>query len=197
MVEQIYIMRHGLTESNKKKIYAGWSDESICNEGISDLLEIGRKLKKFKIKKIFSSPIRRAIQTADIINGSLDVPTEIEQNLQEMKMGPWEGLSEEEVTKKFPREWKIWNSKPSELKLDGRETLRDLQLRTLRAIKKISNNSDFSRILAVTHVALIRALILFYNNLSLNDYRKINVPNGAVYLLDCNTPGKKVARVLL
>ena len=97
---------------------------------------------------------------------------------------------------KFPVGWKIWNSKPSELKLDGRETLRELQHRTLRAIKKISNNSDFSRILAVTHVALIRALIIFYNNLSLDEYRKIDVPNGAVYLLDYNAPEKKVMRVL-
>ena len=196
MVEQIYIIRHGLTESNKKKIYAGWSDESVCNEGISNLLEIGNKLKKFKIEKIFSSPIQRAIQTAGIINSSLDISTEIEKSLKEMKMGPWEGLSEEEVAKKYPREWKIWNSKPFELKLDGRETLKDLQLRTLRAIKKISNNSNFSRILAVTHVALIRALIIFYNNLSLDEYRKIDVPNGAVYLLDYNTPEKKVMRVL-
>ncbi|MCK4821064.1 phosphoglycerate mutase family protein, partial [bacterium] len=59
MAEEIYLIRHGLTESNKRKIYAGWSDESLCQEGVSALLKIGKKSKKFKIEKIFSSPIRR------------------------------------------------------------------------------------------------------------------------------------------
>ena len=196
MAEEIYLIRHGLTESNKKKIYAGWSDESLCQEGVSALLEIGKKSKKFKIEKIFSSPIRRAVQTAEVINSFLNITIEIEENLKEMKMGPWEGLSEEEVVKKFPNEWKIWNSKPSELKLYGREPLRKLQFRALKAIKKISNISDCSRILAVTHVALIRVLIIYYNSLSMDNYRKIDVPNGAVYLLNSKAEKKKVMRAL-
>ena len=63
MTKEIYLIRHGLTESNKKKIYAGWSKESICLDGINDLLEISRKLKKLKMEKIISSPIHRALQT--------------------------------------------------------------------------------------------------------------------------------------
>ncbi len=195
MVEEIYLIRHGLTESNKKKIYAGWSDESLCQEGVSALVEIGKKSKKFKIEKIFSSPIQRAVQTAEIINSFLNITIEIEENLKEMKMGPWEGLSEEEVANKFPKEWRIWNLEPSKLKLDGRETLKELQIRALKAVKKISNISDCSRILAVTHVALIRVLIIYNNNLSMDNYRKIDVPNGAVYLFDNKAEKKKVMRV--
>lgn len=196
MAEEIYLIRHGLTESNKKKIYAGWSDESLCQEGVSALLEIGKKSKKFKIEKVFSSPIRRAVQTAEVINSFLNMTIEIEENLKEMKMGPWEGLSEDEVAEKFPNEWKIWNLEPSKLKLDGRETLKELQIRGLKAVKNISNISDCSRILAVTHVALIRVLIICYNNLSMDNYRKIDVPNGAVYLLDNKAEKKKVMRAL-
>lgn len=196
MAEEIYIIRHGLTESNKKKIYAGWGEENLCKEGIIALLEVGRKLKKLKIEKIYSSPIRRAVQTAGLINSFLNKAVEIEENFKEMKMGPWEGLSEDEVAEKFPKEWKIWNSKPSRLKLDGRETLKELQLRTLKAIKKISNYSDCSIILAVTHVALIRVLIIYYNNLSLDNYRKIDVPNEAVYLFNSKAQEKKIMRVL-
>ena len=52
------------------------------------------------------------------------------------------------------------------------------------------------RILAVTHVALIRVLIIYYNNLSMDDYRKIAVPNSAVYLLDNKAQMQKIVRVL-
>lgn len=196
MAGKIYLIRHGLTESNKKKIYAGWSEECLCEEGVVALHKIGRKLKEFKIDKIFSSPIQRAIQTAEIINSFLEKTIEIEEKLKEIKMGFWEGLSEYKVAEKFPQEWKIWNTKPSELKLYGRETLKELQIRALKAVKKISNNADCLKILAVTHVALIRVLIIYYNNLSMDDYRKIDVPNGAVYLLDNKTQMQKIVRVL-
>jgi broad specificity phosphatase PhoE len=196
MVEEIYIVRHGLTESNKKKIYAGWNDECLCEEGIINLFEIGRKLKEFKIERIFSSPIRRTVQTAEVINSFLNKRIEIEKNLKEMKMGPWEGLSEDEVAERFPNEWKIWKSRPSELKIDGREKLEELQIRALDGIRRIAEDLDSSRILAVTHVAIIRVLMIYYNNWCLDDYRKIDVPNGACYLLDNRSQKKKVLRVL-
>ena len=183
MAEKIYLIRHGLTVSNKKKIYAGRCEEGLCKEGLNAVSEFGGKLKQFRIDKIFSSPIRRAVQTAETIDGFLKVGIEIEENFKEMKMGPWEGLSEHEVAEKFPEEWKICNTKPSELKMKGRETLRELLLRAMEGIKRISGLDGF-RILAVTHVALIRMLMIYYNNLSLDDYRKIDIPNGSLYLLE-------------
>lgn len=196
MVEEIYIIRHGLTESNKKGIYAGWNDECLCKEGIVSLYEVGSKLKEFKLEKIFSSPIRRAVQTAEIINSFFNKKIEIEKNLKEMKMGPWEGLSERKVAERFPNEWKIWNTKPSELKMDGRDTLEVLQNKALKGIKRISMDSYRSRILAVTHVAIIRVLMIYHNSGCLNDYRKIEIPNGAVYLLERKGDNNKIRRVL-
>ena len=196
MADKIYLIRHGLTESNKKKIYAGWNDECLCEESVVTLFGIGEKIIDFKIERIFSSPIHRAIQTAEVINSFLNKRIEIEKNLKEMKIGPWEGLSEYEVAESFPNEWKIWNSKPSELNIDGRETLEELQIRALNGIRRISEDSDNLRILAVTHVAIIRVLMIYYNNLCLDDYRKIAVPNCAVYLLDNKANGQKIVQVL-
>lgn len=196
MSKEIYLIRHGLTESNKKKIYAGWSDESLCQEGVSSMKNIGKKLQRLKIENIFSSPIKRAAQTADILNELLNITVEIEENFKEMKMGPWEGLSEVEIAEKFPDEWKIWNSNPSNLRLDGRETLKEIQIRALKGIKKITDHSDCVRILTVTHVALIRVLLIYYNNLSLDNYRKIDIPNGAVYLLSNKAHKKNIARII-
>lgn len=196
MVEKIYLIRHGLTESNKKKIYAGWCDEDVSEEGLGALIEIGRKLSGYKIEKIFSSPIRRAVQTAEVMKYFLNVPLEVEKNLIEMKMGPWEGLTEYQGKKGYSKEWKIWNSKPSLLKLDGRETLEEVQQRALKSIERISNYSDISNVLAVTHVAIIRILLVYFNKLLMDEYRKIKIPNGAVYLLDCREIKKRIKRVI-
>ncbi|GAH54303.1 unnamed protein product [marine sediment metagenome] len=112
-----------------------------------------------------------------------------------MKLGPWEGLSEDLVAEKFPDECKIWNSKPSQLELEGRETLKELQLRALKAVKKFSNSSENLKILAVSHVAIIRVLITHFNNMSIDDYRVIDIPNGAVFLLNNKTQKKKISRI--
>ncbi len=155
MAEKIYLIRHGLTESNKKRIYAGWCEEGLCKEGLNAVSEFGGKLKQFRIDKIFSSPIRRAVQTAEIIDSFLKVGIEIEEDFKEMKMGPWEGLSENEVAEKFPGDWKIWNTKPSELKRNGRETLKEVLLRALDGIKRICG-LDVFRILLFTDLSLFR-----------------------------------------
>jgi len=195
MTEKIYIIRHGLTETNKKKIYSGWSGEPLCEDGISSLLKIGNQLGKLNIEKIYSSPIRRAIQTAQILNKFINRTIVTEEKLKEMKMGPWEGLSEKEIAERFPQEWKTWNTKPSKLRLNKRETLYDLQLRAINAIKKMANYSNCLKILAVTHVAIIRVLIIKYNNLSIDNYKTIDVPNCSVFLLDIRGQ-KKMTRIL-
>ena len=137
MVKKIYLMRHGLTESNKKKIYAGGSIEGLCDKGMEELFDVAEKIEGFNIEKIISSPVRRAVQSSVIINSFLNLNIEIEDKFTEIEMGPWEGLSEDEVIKEYPEEWKIWNTKPSELMMNGRETLAELQFRALEGINKL------------------------------------------------------------
>ncbi len=196
MTARIYLIRHGLIRSNREKIYAGWSDESLLPEAIPDTLEVGEKLKDFGIERIFSSPIQRAVQTAEILSKPLKTPIEIEEDLKEMKLGPWEGLSEKEVAQRFPSEWKIWNTRPSSLKMPGRETLKDIQSRALSAIHQISHGKESFSVLAVTHVALIRLLIIHHNRLTADDYRKIEIPNLSVYSIPRDSHYEKMSRVL-
>jgi len=192
----IYLMRHGLIQSNKDKIYAGWSNEELCQEGLPDIIEVGKKLQKYNIEKIYTSPIRRATQTANMVNDLLNRDIIIEENLKEMMMGPWEGLSEDEVSEKFPSEFALWNTKPSKLSIEGRETLEQVQKRAISAIGNISKNSEGSAVLVVTHVALIRVLIIYYNNLSRDIYRKIDIPNVSVYKLNLSIKNKQIKRII-
>ena len=126
------------------------------------------------------------MQTAEIVNEYLDVGIGIIEEFKEIKMGSWEGLAEKEVIKKFPNEWNLWNTKPSQLYMEGRETLIELQQRALEGIEKVKCNGDYSEVLAITHVAIIRVLMIYYNDLPLDIYRKIDVPNCGLFLLDLN-----------
>ena len=183
-MKSIFLIRHGITDSNKNRVYAGWSDEHLLNEGISDIELVGTRLESFKIEKIFSSPIQRAKETAKLLSLYLNVNFEIADEFVEMRMGPWEGLSQKEVGIQFPSEWILWNTFPSQLRLPGRETLEELCTRALQGIMKLVLDNRFSRTLVVTHVAIIRVLFIHFNNLDMNSYRMINVPNVSVFKIE-------------
>ncbi len=190
---KIYLMRHGRTASNERSIYAGWSDEELTEAGIREV-KAGFRIRDYgwggKIEKIYTSPIRRAVHTAEIVGKYLNVGIGIVDEFKEIKMGPWEGLAEKEVIKKFPDEWNLWNRRPSRLNMKGRETLIELQQRALEGIEKIKCNGDYSGGLVITHMAIIRVLMIYYNDLPLDIYRKLDVPNCGLFVLDLRKDSK-------
>lgn len=193
---EIYLVRHGLTESNKRKIYMGTSDEGLSPEGVNQVNALGEKLKSLETNRIYSSPLRRSLETSEVINQFLNVPIEIEKNLTEMKLGPWQGLSEEGVSRKFPDDYQLWNTKPGDLVLPNRETLSEVQQRAVKAINNIGNKEDKCPVLAVTHVAIIRCMIIHFQKLDINHYRTIDVPNVSVFSLQLDDKSACIRRFL-
>jgi len=179
-----YLVRHGEIESNIKKIYAGWSEEGLTARGRSQAIETAKELTCFEIDQIYTSPLKRATQTAEIISNYLNKRPIVEESFKELRLGIWEGMHEKEVARQFPEEWKIWNTRPAELVLDGRETLYELLERVLAGMRKIKLKENGSTILVVTHLAIIRVLLLHTQKMDLNLYRTIPVPNGKIFQID-------------
>ncbi len=181
-----YLVRHGITRSNIENIYAGWSEEELTEEGIAQVNKLGKEMQKCCISAIYTSSIRRAVQTAEFLNEFIKGEIIIEPDLKEMKMGPWERLSEHEIENKYPKEYKIWLERPADLMIHRRETLHKVQLRAVKAINKILKRYSERISLCVTHVAIIRCIFLYFNQLPLNSYKKIDVPNASVHKLVLN-----------
>ena len=183
-----YFIRHGEIQSNVDKVYAGWSDEALTERGVCQAEKAGETLRGKGIDKIYCSPLRRAVQTAEIIGKAVGRVPIVDEHFKEMGMGPWEGLSEDEVEKKFPEEWRVWNAKPGELRLEGRETLGELQERVLEGVRRQRSEVGGQRsgkVVVVTHVAIIRVLKLHVEGRDLNEYKKVPVPgNGEVFRIN-------------
>ena len=191
----IYLVRHGITRSNIEKVYAGWGEEELTEEGVTKVDELGKELQGWGISYLFTSPVKRAIQTAQILNKYIHGKLVIDPDLKEMKMGTWEGLSEDEVATKYPSEYRIWGEKPAELQLDGRERLEEVQQRGMRAIKRILELHQEAVSLAVTHVAIIRCLFLYFSHLPLNSYKAVDVPNHSIHRVIFNKGRIAIERI--
>jgi alpha-ribazole phosphatase/probable phosphoglycerate mutase len=171
------LIRHGETKSNLLRIYAGWSDEPLTERGILQAHHVAKLLTQYEVEVIYTSPLKRAVQTAQIIAQQIKVPIILEEGFVEMKMGPWEGKSEEEIATTYPEEWHIWQTRPAELRLPCRETLDQLLNRVLSAFYRIKMRNHKGLVVIVTHYAIIRVALLYARGQDLNLYKTITVPN--------------------
>ncbi len=179
----LFLVRHGEIESNVRKVYAGSSDEGLTMRGKEQARAAGRELAAFEppVARLVCSPLRRAVQTASLIGGFLDLAPRPEPAFRELELGPWQGLSEEEIAQRFPADWALWNSRPAELALPGRETLEQLLGRVLAGVEALRRQKPAGPVLVVTHVAIIRVLVLHRDGRNLNEYKKLPVANAGIF----------------
>jgi alpha-ribazole phosphatase/probable phosphoglycerate mutase len=184
---KLLLVRHGEILSNTKKIYAGKSKERLTDRGIYQVHEVAGKLKGRRIHALYTSPIQRAIQTAEIIGNVIGKEYVIEDNFREMELGPWEGLSEEKIPELYPHEWEIWQKCPDTLNLPGRETLEELLNRVLTGVRQFYDKIIDQTLVVVTHVAIIRVLLLWHAQKSLKLYKQVHVPNAEIFEVRIDT----------
>lgn len=177
----VFLVRHGEIESNRVGRYAGRSDEGLNPAGIAQTDDLARILCGLGIQGIRSSSVRRAWQTATLIGEHMGLAVRKDERLDEMRLGPWEGLLESEVARDYPDPHRLWLTRPDELRLEGRETLCDVQRRVTAAIADAGTEGRF---LLVTHVAPIRVAILTAQGRSLEHYKRVDVPNSACFRIE-------------
>lgn len=164
---KIYVIRHGITELNKKKIVNGQIDEPLAPEGIEQA-KTALNLIPDSIKCIYVSPLQRASQTAEIINSRLKCPLIYCPEVSEINMGSlagksWDKMPSGQELKKKHRSVKF-NYIPY-----GGESAAQVKKRLLTFLRQINNQYNNNQILIVTHGGIIRVLHLLESNNPLLD----------------------------
>lgn len=181
----VYISRHGQTASNLLGRYAGREPEGLTPEGRDEVTRVALTLREIGLGAIWTSCIERARETASLLATTLDITVRDEPLLDEMLLGPWEGLTEQEINARYPREFSTWNTQPDLLKLPGRETLHQVAKRINPVVQRASTSNK--PVLLVTHVALIRVLVLSVLEIDLSAYKRVAVPNASCFRVDAGS----------
>lgn len=155
---KIYITRHGETEWNILKKMQGWKNSDLTNKGTQDAIKLGKKLKNIKFSNIYSSPLGRAMDTANYIKGNRDIEIETHEGLQEMSFGLWEGMDRDRILDLYETEhYNYWN-KPHLYEPNGGESFEELFERVEKALEYIIENASGDNILIVSHAITIKAI---------------------------------------
>lgn len=167
---KLYIVRHGQTEWNTIGKLQGWQNSNLTESGIENALRLGERLKHIEFNQIYSSPLKRAMETAEYIKGSRENRIIPLDGFKEMGFGLWEGLDNEHLKELYEEEhFNYWN-RPELYKPNGGETFEEFFSRIKNSLDYILNNSDSGNILLVSHGVAIKALIAIINNLKLEDF---------------------------
>jgi len=180
---KIYFVRHGRTESNNLKRLAGQRvDDELIPEGINQANELAQAIDS-DFDVIFSSSMKRALQTAKIISEKINVPIIERKEIMERDYGKLSDKSWEEVGKETGLDHFDLKKQEFELTYDyrpyGGESAEDVKKRVLTFIAEVKKNYADKKVLVVAHGGIIRmAHFLFLEE------KAEHIKNATIYEFD-------------
>jgi phosphoserine phosphatase len=190
MNKTLYLIRHGVIRSNEIEVYAGRNSESLTHAGEKQAARLAQKIKSWGIELIYTSPLRRTVQTAEILNQYICAEIITDEGLIEMDLGHWTGLSKEEVWREYPSQYRSWIEEPAEFKVSGIETLESVTDRVIATIDRFVHTRPQRIAAFVTHAVAVKAAVLYFRRQSKAFYHQIEVPNLSVHRVMLNGAGE-------
>ncbi|MGD2065302.1 MAG: histidine phosphatase family protein, partial [Dehalococcoidia bacterium] len=149
---ELILARHGQTLWNVNKIYRSRSDICLDELGIKQAELLGKYLSNYGLKAIYSSPLKRALDTANSVAKYQKIDVQIAGGLVHFDYGEWQCLSEPEVKRLYPVLLNEWHNNPHKIRIPGGESLEDVRKRAVDVIDDVLSNYDGSVVLVSHHV---------------------------------------------
>jgi alpha-ribazole phosphatase len=168
---KIFFIRHGETNSNKqKKVMGQRVDESLNEEGRRQVQELTQKLKGTPYDMIFTSPLKRAVETSEIIMSDIPLTMLVRDELKERDFGLLSGKSWEEMRDEVGMEAMAIRQLDFDQKYDyrpyGGESAEDVHNRIRKFVSEVKEKYSDKKILVVAHGGILRAAELLFNERS-------------------------------
>ena len=160
---KLYAIRHGRTDWNVRKLMQGRTDISLNREGIEQARQTKEALKDYSFDRIFVSPLKRAMQTAEIVTAGLDLPLLPAEPLRERSYGVYEGCGKETFDY-----YGFWDYDLN-LCYEDAECIRDFFKRVWDFLDLLKERFPEERILLITHSGVIRAIECYADPSKIND----------------------------
>jgi broad specificity phosphatase PhoE len=190
---KLILVRHGETHWNKDGLVQGGdSDIELNDTGLQQARKLAAFLKNEPITAIVSSPLQRAIATAEVIASQHQLPVEIDQELKELKVGDLEGMSISNLRTTFSRFLLQWWQDGEATKLPNGESLVELQQRAWRVIEGLLEKHKDGTAVVVSHYFVTLAIILKALNLPLDCLTKFKLDLGGVSTLEFRDYGARL-----
>ena len=164
------MVRHGETDWNRDNRFQGHADPPLNNAGRAQARELAGVLAEDRLIALYTSPLRRASETAEIVADKLALEMRVDDDLREVDVGSWSGFTRTEIEARFPDGYRRWLDYGHGW--DDGETYDELGARVVACLERIAEAHPRERVLAVTHGGPIRSALAVAARVGFDDARR-------------------------
>ena len=152
------LLRHGQTPLSVEKRFSGVGDRPLTEIGLAQAGAAARRLRGCSAVAVVASPLRRAVQTADLVAAEIGVAVTVDEGLRETDFGDWEGYTFAEVQQRWPDQLSAWLASPDVAPPAG-ESFVDTARRVRQARDRVLAAYGGHTVVVVSHVTPIKTLV--------------------------------------
>jgi broad specificity phosphatase PhoE len=192
---RIILVRHGETLWNREHRCQGKTDTDLTLLGLKQAEELAQRLGQEQLAAVYSSPLKRARQTAQLIAQLHRLPVEIRAGLREMDQGGLEGKTFVELREEYGEFMERWREDPAGVRLPGGESLDELQQRAWAEIERIRQEHPQGQVVVVGHQMAIITIICRFLDISLTHFRRLRQDLASLSILEYGERGPALVRL--
>jgi broad specificity phosphatase PhoE len=183
VMTRIILARHGETLWNVQKVFRGRADVGLDEVGIKQAHLLGKYLSDWELEAVYSSPVKRALDTADIIARYRKVAVRVAEGLTDFDYGEWQSLPEQEVKRLYPVILSEWHNNPDKVQIPGGESLEDVRRRAAQVVNGVISEHQ-GDVLLVSHRVVIKVLTCYLLGLDNSHFWNISQDVGGITIFN-------------
>jgi probable phosphoglycerate mutase len=189
MTTRVYLIRHGATGLSAEDRFAGGTDVDLSAEGRWQVERLAERLADDNITAVYCSPMKRTVETAQIVARPYGLAPIPRHELREIHHGRWETMLRSEVEAQFPDEYASWQLDPFTFAPQDGESGLSVMARALPVVREIVVKHDGENISIVSHKATIRLIISSLLGFNARGYRdRLDQSPACLNILDFKDP---------
>ncbi len=183
-MSRLLLVRHGITEFNSTRRFAGYSDVEMGADGCRQVERLRDRLAGEKIDAVYSSDLKRASVTAEVISSGRKVDIVTCPELREVNYGSCEGLTFEEISRLYPEVAELITNFSLRLKFPGGESFEEFIERATKFLDRLNKHAPSETILVVSHSGPLRVLVCHLLGIDQSHWRQMRCDNASVSILE-------------
>jgi len=193
---RIYLVRHGQVVGHEQKRYNGQADVALTPQGEAQFGLLQMRLQKKAITAVYSSDLTRCAEGARLLAASHGLEPQLREELRELHIGAWEGLTWQELQQRYPREWQARLADIVNYTVPGGESLAEMAARVRPAIARIVADHPGEEVVVVAHGGVNRVILLEAIGAPLERLFHIEQDYGCLNALDYYPDGRAIVALL-
>ena len=188
---RLILVRHA--ESEMQGCYVGRLDPSLSIQGRAQAAALARRMAGQSLAAVYSSPLKRALTTAQMIAVPHGLEVSAIAELVELDFGDWDGLTYHEIAEIAPQQFNRWLADPAQVRPPNGETLLEMSQRVMEAINGIIAAHLGETVVVVTHGGPARVIVCHVLGIPLSEQWRIRQDLAAVSWLDFDDRGASLS----